>query len=66
MATQVAQLLLKGLFITVRSFLAPSPQLSPSSVLTRPHPNNGPKTKNRVVYVKGVCVGWGDSGFKYL
>lgn len=52
MATQVAQLLLKGLFITVRSLLAPSPQLSPSSILTRPHPNNWPKTKNRVVYVR--------------
>lgn len=57
MATQVAQLLLKGLFITVRSLLAPSPLLLASSVLTRPHLNNGPNTKKHVVYVKGVCVG---------
>lgn len=56
MATQVAQLLLKGLFITVRSLLAPSPPLLASSVLTRPHLNNGPNTKKHVVYVKGVCV----------
>ena len=66
MATQVAQLLLKGLFITVRSLLAPSPLLSPSSVLTRPHPNNGPYTKKRVVCVEGVCVCGGGSGFTYL
>ncbi len=57
MATHVAQLLLKGLFITVRSLPAPSPLLSPSSVLTRPHLNNGPNTKKRVVCVDGVCVG---------
>lgn len=62
MATQVAQLLLKGLFITVRSLLAPSPLLSPSSILTRPHLNNGPNTKKHV-----VCVcGWRGSGFMYL
>lgn len=46
MATQVAQLLLKGLFITVRSLLAPSPLLLPSSILTRPHLNNEPNTKS--------------------
>lgn len=62
MATQVAQLLLKGLFITVRSLLAPSPLLSPSSVLTRPHPNNGPNTKKRVVCVEDVCVCVGGVG----
>lgn len=62
MATQVAQLLLKGLFITVTSLLAPSPLLSPSSVLTRPHLNNGPNTKKHVVCVEGV----GGSGFTYL
>ncbi len=61
MATQVAQLLLKGLFITVRSLLAPSPLLSPSSVLTRPHLNNGPNTQKHVVCVDGVCV-WGVGG----
>lgn len=71
MATQVAQLLLKGLFITVRSLLAPSPLLSPSSVLTRPHLNNGPNTQKHVVCVDGVCVcvrgvGGGGSGFTYL
>lgn len=59
MATQVAQLLLKGLFITVRSLLAPSPLLSPSSVFTRPHLNNGPNTKKHVVCVEGVFGGGG-------
>ena len=59
MATHVAQLLLKGLFITVRSLLAPSPLLSPSSVLTRPHLNNGPNTKKHVVCVEGVLGGVG-------
>lgn len=54
MATQVAQLLLKGLFITVRSCLASSPLFSPSSILTRPHLNNGPNTKKRVTCV--LCV----------
>lgn len=54
MATQVAQLLLKGLFITVRSLLAPSPLLSPSSILTRPHLNNGPNTKKHVCVFVGV------------
>lgn len=58
MAAQVAQLLLKGLFITVRSLLAPSALLSPSSVFTGPHLNNGPNTKKHVVCVWGcVCLG---------
>lgn len=74
MATQVAQLLLKGLFITVRSRLASGPLHSPSSILTRPHLNNGPVTKNGVVVCvcTFVCVcvlGGGEGGllgFKYL
>lgn len=54
MATQVAQLLLKGLFITVRSLLASSPMLLPSSVLTSPHLNIGPHTKNMLYVFRGV------------
>lgn len=65
MATQVAQLLLKGLFITVRSLLAPSPLLSPSSVLTRPHLNNGPNTKKHVVCVEGVWGGRASRTFNF-
>lgn len=67
MATQVAQLLLKGLFITVRSRLASGPLHSPSSILTRPHLNNGPVTKNGVVVCvcTFVCVfGGGGTGFQ--
>lgn len=58
MATHVAQLLLKGLFITVMSHLASGPLLSPSSILTRPHLNNGPdaQTVLRFVFVR-ICVG---------
>lgn len=70
MATHVAQLLLKGLFITVMSHLASGPLLSPSSILTRPHLNNGPdaQTVLHFVFVRmcvGGGVGWGLS-FKYL
>lgn len=62
MATQVAQLLLKGLFITVRSRLASGPLLSPSSILTRPNLNNGPDTKNAVVFCVCACVCRGGGG----
>lgn len=71
MATHVAQLLLKGLFITVMSHLASGPLLSPSSILTRPHLNNGPDTQTVLCFVFCVCVcacvwgGWGLS-FTYL
>lgn len=64
MATHVAQLLLKGLFITVTSHLASGPLLSPSSVLTRPHLNNGPDTQKVLCFVfvfvfVRMCMGVG-------
>lgn len=60
MATHVAQLLLKGLFITVMSHLASGPLLSPSSILTRPHLNNGPDTQTVLYFVfVRMCMGVG-------
>lgn len=64
MATHVAQLLLKGLFITVMSHLASGPLLSPSSILTRPHLNNGSDTQTVLYFVFVLmCMGVG-AGFQ--